>query len=51
MKKHTEHQKKISIGRSKAEEIFKTGDNAALDAYLHEYEVYAEDGMKSIQNV
>ena len=29
-----------------AEEIFKTGDNAALDAYLHEYEVYAEDGYE-----
>ena len=29
-----------------AEEIFRTGDNAALDAYLHEYEVYAEDGYE-----
>ena len=43
--KHTEHQKR-SASVEAAEEIFKTGDNAALDAYLHEYEVYAEDGYE-----
>ena len=43
--KHTEHQKR-SASVEEAEEIFKTGDNAALDAYLHEYEVYAEDGYE-----
>ena len=43
--KHTEHQKR-SASVEAAEEIFKTGDNAAFDAYLHEYEVYAEDGYE-----
>lgn len=43
--KHTEHQKRLASVEA-AEEIFKTGDNAALDAYLHEYEVYAEDGYE-----
>lgn len=43
--KHTEHQKR-SASVEAAEEIFKTRDNAALDAYLHEYEVYAEDGYE-----
>ena len=43
--KHTEHQKRLSSVEA-AEEIFQTGDNAALDAYLSEYEVYAEDGYE-----
>ena len=43
--KHTEHQKRLASVEA-AEEIFRTGDNAALDAYLHEYEVYAEDGYE-----
>ena len=43
-KRYTE--KNQDRGVYAAEEIFKTGDNAALDAYLHEYEVYAEDGYE-----
>ena len=43
--KHTEHHKRLASVEA-AEEIFRTGDNAALDAYLHEYEVYAEDGYE-----
>ena len=40
--KSIQNIRKESASVEAAEEIFKTGDNAALDAYLHEYEVYAE---------